>query len=164
VDNPLRRRPQWRDRRPQPQPETEPRRTYRRSSGLYTEEEYNRYLAEVLRMSPEERRARANSRQRRDEEVRDVHHLADPKVDGAAAEGVSLLPVESARPEVVDHVEEGVSRRERRVLALVSSVPGHGDACGSEEAAGRRELGRGEVVVTEELEVADAASLRLALS
>jgi penicillin-binding protein 1A len=41
------------------QPQTEPRRSFRRSAGLYTAEEYRRRIAELQRMSPEERRALA---------------------------------------------------------------------------------------------------------
>jgi penicillin-binding protein 1A len=40
------------------QPQTEPRRTYRRSSGLYTEEEYKRRIMELQRLTSEQRRGR----------------------------------------------------------------------------------------------------------
>jgi penicillin-binding protein 1A len=46
------------------QPQTEPRRSFRRSSGLYTEEEYKRRVAEIRRMSEAQRRTEAERQQR----------------------------------------------------------------------------------------------------
>jgi penicillin-binding protein 1A len=51
------------------QPQTEPRRSFRRSPGLYTAEEYRRHLAELQRLSPEQRRAREEARRRQEEEA-----------------------------------------------------------------------------------------------
>ena len=51
------------------QPQTEPRRSFRRSAGLYTAEQYRQHIAELQRMSDEERRARAERQQRREEDA-----------------------------------------------------------------------------------------------
>src|SRR5215213_8596739 len=102
--------------------------------------------------------------QRADQEVRHVDGLADAQVDCAAAQRVGLLGVKAARLEVVDHVQQGVAGGEGEVLARVLAVLVHADAGGRVKAARRGELRRGEPVVAEELQVADAAPLGLALA
>src|SRR4051794_16755714 len=59
--------------------------------------------------------------QRRDQEVGHVDDLAHAEVDRAAAQRVSLLRVEPARAQVLDHVEQRVARGQRGVLALVDT-------------------------------------------
>src|SRR4051794_24271830 len=102
--------------------------------------------------------------QRADQEVGHVDGLADAQVDGAAAQRVGLLGVQAPRLQVVDHVQQRVAGGEGEVLARVLAVLVDADAGGRVEAARRGHLRRGEPVVAEELQVADAAPLRLALA
>lgn len=81
--------------------------------------------------------------------------LADPEVDRAAAKRIRLLAIKHTRPEVVDHIQQRVTSSKGGVLALVPTVLMHADPGGGEETPRGGELRRREVVVADELQVAN---------
>src|SRR6185312_14587879 len=76
--------------------------------------------------------------QRGDGDVRQVDDVADPEVDGDAADDVGLLARKAALAEQLDHLDEGVARRQRQILALLGPVLADRHTYGGDEVGGRR--------------------------
>src|SRR5438093_5531205 len=83
--------------------------------------------------------------QRGDNEVRDVDHVADPKVNGDAADAVRLLARKSAFPEKLDHLKECIARGKIQILRVIGAVLFDRHAHGSDEVPRCRPFGLVEV-------------------
>ncbi len=60
-------------------------------------------------------------KERRHQEVRNVHQLVNVEVNGGAGEHVGLLARQPPGPnQVINHVERSIPRRERQILAKLS--------------------------------------------
>lgn len=98
---------------------------------------------------------------RRDDGVRYVDDLADPQIHGHAAHHVGLLPGEPALCQVLDHVDQGVTRCRCRVLRqaaadVVDRQPGGHEVLPSARA------GRGRPIPVDEPGLRDVLAPRAA--
>src|SRR5215470_3598642 len=100
--------------------------------------------------------------QRRHHDVGQIDNIADPKVDGHAADDVRLLTRESPILKQAHHGEDGIAAREVEVLALIDSLIGHRHAHGGDEALGRGVSRIDEVAAALESRPANPVTLGLA--
>src|SRR6266496_1992403 len=94
--------------------------------------------------------------------VRYIDYVADPQIDGHAADDVGLLPGEASLLEQRDHVEEGAPAGRVEVLALIDALLVDRHPHGGDESLGRRPARVDEVVAPLESRPADLAALGLA--